>query len=129
MKILNLIIKQVYFDAIIRGEKTQEFREVKPTTIKKLLQLDEEGFEVIDEHGNSQPIQYDAIRFYVGYNKDRDSALVEVKNAHCEIFVDENDEIIETEVFNTKKNRVEYWAAQQVVYDLGKVLETDIHNK
>ena len=128
MKILSLIIKQAYFDAILRGEKTQEFREVKPTTIKKLLQLDEEGFEVIDEHGNSQPIQYDAIRFYVGYNKDRDSALVEVKNAHSEIFVDENDEIIETEVFNTKTGKVEYWVAQQVVYDLGKVIEVSSTN-
>lgn len=28
MKILSLIIKQAYFDAILRGEKTQEFREV-----------------------------------------------------------------------------------------------------
>ena len=129
MKILSLIIKQAYFDAILRGEKTQEFREVKPTTIKKLLQLDEEGYEITDEHGNSQPIHYDAIRFYVGYNKDRDSALVEVKNAHSEIFVDENDEIIETEKLNTKTGKVEYWVAQQVVYDLGKVLETDIHNK
>jgi hypothetical protein len=129
MKILSLIIKQAYFDAILRGEKTQEFREVKPTTIKKLLQLDEEGFEVIDEHGNSQPIQYDAIRFYVGYNKDRDSALVEVKDAHSEIFVDDNDEIFETEKINPKTGKVEYWVAQQVVYDLGKVLETDIHNK
>ena len=129
MKILNLIIKQVYFDAIIRGEKTQEFREVKPTTIKKLLQLDEEGFEVIDEHGNSQPIHYDAIRFYVGYNKDRDSALVEVKDAHCEIFVDENDEPIEWEVINPKTGKTEYWCAEQVVYDLGKVLEKDIHAK
>ena len=129
MKILNLIIKQVYFDAIIRGEKTQEFREVKPTTIKKLLQLDEEGFEVIDEHGNSQPIQYDAIRFYVGYNKDRDSALVEVKDAHCEIFVDEDGEPIEWEVINPKTGKTEYWCAEQVVYDLGKVLEKDIHAK
>lgn len=129
MKILNLIIKQVYFDAIIRGEKTQEFREVKPTTIKKLLQLDEEGYELLDENENSLPIQYDAIRFYVGYNKDRDSALVEVKDAHCEIFVDENDEPIEWEVVNPKTGKTEYWCAQQVVYDLGKVLETDIHNK
>lgn len=129
MKILSLIIKQAYFDAILRGEKTQEFREVKPTTIKKLLQLDEEGYEITDEHGNSQPIQYDAIQFYVGYNKDRDSALIEVKDAHSEIFVDDNDEIIETEKLNTKTGKVEYWLAQQVVYDLGKVLETDIHNK
>lgn len=82
MKILNLIIKQVYFDAIIRGEKTQEFREVKPTTIKKLLQLDEEGYELLDENENSLPIQYDAIRFYVGYNKDRDSAHAAYNSAN-----------------------------------------------
>ena len=78
MKVLNLIIKQRYFDAIMCGQKVQEFREVKPTTIKKLLQLDEEGYEIIDEHGNSQPIKYDAIRFFVGYNKDRDYYICSV---------------------------------------------------
>ena len=71
MKTLNLIIKQVYFDQIINGTKTQEFREVKPTTIKKLLQLDEDGYELEDEKGNAIPIHYDAIQFYVGYNKQR----------------------------------------------------------
>ena len=97
MRVLNLIIKQKYFDAIMCGQKVQEFREVKPTTIKKLLQLDDEGFEVLDENENSIPIEYDAIRFFVGYNKDRDSALVEVKDAYCEIFVDDKDEPIEFE--------------------------------
>jgi hypothetical protein len=129
MKILNLIIKQKYFDAIMCGQKVQEFREVKPTTIAKLLQLDEEGFEVTDENGNAQPIEYDAIRFYVGYNKDRDSALVEVKSAYCEIFVDDKDEPIQFEVMNTQKGRVEWWVAEQVVYNLGKILETDIKVK
>jgi hypothetical protein len=129
MKILNLIIKQKYFDAIMCGQKVQEFREVKPTTIAKLLQLDEEGFEVTDENGNAQPIEYDAIRFYVGYNKDRDSALVEVKSAYCEIFVDDKDEPIQFEVMNTQKGRVEWWVAEQVVYNLGKILETDIKSE
>lgn len=31
MKTLTLIIKQCYFDEIIKGTKKQEFREVKPT--------------------------------------------------------------------------------------------------
>ncbi len=53
MKVLNLILKQKYFDAIMCGQKVQEFREVKPTTIKKLLQLDEEGYEIEDEFGNA----------------------------------------------------------------------------
>ena len=29
MKVLNLIIKQKYFDAILAGRKVQEFREVR----------------------------------------------------------------------------------------------------
>lgn len=127
MKTLNLIIKQVYFDQIINGTKTQEFREVKPTTIKKLLQLDEDGYELEDENGNAIPIHYDAIQFYVGYNKDRDSALVEVKDEYCEIFVDENNEPIIYEDGTDKDGNPLEWVAEQVVFNLGKVLE--VHRK
>lgn len=127
MKTLNLIIKQVYFDQIINGTKTQEFREVKPTTIKKLLQLDEDGYELEDENGNAIPIHYDAIQFYVGYNKDRDSALVEVKDEYCEIFLDENNEPIIYEEGTDKDGNPLEWVAEQVVFNLGKVLE--VHRK
>lgn len=127
MKTLNLIIKQVYFDQIINGTKTQEFREVKPTTIKKLLQLDEEGYELEDENGNAIPIHYDAIQFYVGYNKNRDSALVEVKDEYCEIFLDENNEPIIYEDGTDKDGNPLEWVAEQVVFNLGKVLE--VHRK
>lgn len=127
MKTLNLIIKQVYFDQIINGTKTQEFREVKPTTIKKLLQLDEDGYELEDENGNAIPIHYDAIQFYVGYNKERDSALVEVKDEYCEIFLDENNEPIIYEDGTDKDGNPLEWVAEQVVFNLGKVLE--VHRK
>ena len=127
MKVLNLIIRQKYFDAILAGRKVQEFREVRPTTIKKLLQLDEEGFENAD--GNAQPIKYDAIQFYVGYNKDRDSALVEVLGAHCEIFVDENNEPITYEHGRDKDGNPLVWVAEQVVFDLGKILSHNIRDK
>lgn len=127
MKTLNLIIKQVYFDQIINGTKTQEFREVKPTTIKKLLQLDEDGYEIEDADGNAIPIHYDAIQFYVGYNKDRDSALVEVKDEYCEIFLDENNEPIIYEDGTDKDGNPLEWVAEQVVFNLGKVLE--VHRK
>jgi hypothetical protein len=123
MKVLNLIIKQSWFDQILSGEKTQEFREIKPTTYKKYIELNEEGFDKEDENGNSIPIKYDAIRFFVGYNPDRDSALVEVRGAHTEIFVDDNGEWI------WYKADGKDWVAQQVVYDLGKVLESDLHLK
>ena len=129
MKVLRLIIKQKYFDAILAGRKVQEFREVRPTTIKKLLQLDEEGFEVEDENGNAQPIKYDAIQFYVGYNKDRDNALVEVLGSHCEIFVDENGEPITYEHGRDKDGNPLVWVAEQVVFDLGKVLSHNIRDK
>ena len=129
MKVLNLIIKQKYFDAILTGRKVQEFREVRPSTVKKYIELDEDGFEKEDENGNAVPVQYDAIRFYVGYNKDRDSALVEVVGAHTEVFVDENDQPITYEYGKDSEGNPLIWFAEQVVYDLGKILEHNIRDK
>ena len=129
MKVLNLIIKQKYFDAILTGCKVQEFREVRPSTVKKYIELDEDGFEKEDENGNAVPVQYDAIRFYVGYNKDRDSALVEVVGAHTEVFVDENDQPITYEHGKDSEGNPLIWFAEQVVYDLGKILEHNIRDK
>ncbi|MCC8037297.1 MAG: ASCH domain-containing protein [Bacteroidales bacterium] len=123
MKILNLIIKQKYLDLILSGQKVQEFREVRPTTEKKLIQLDEEGYDICDENENALPIEYDAIRFYVGYNPDRDTALVKVESAYTEIFVDEKGEPIWYEY------KGKDYVAQQVVYNLGEILEKNIHPK
>lgn len=121
MKTLTLIIKQCFFDEIIKGTKTQEFREVRPTTIKKLLQLDAEGYEIEDEKGNTVPIHYDAIQFYVGYAKNRASALVEVKSAFCQIPL-ENGEPIIYEHGTDKHGNPLTWVVETVVYNLGKVL-------
>lgn len=122
MKILKLIIKQRFFDEIIKGTKKQEFREVKPTTIKKLLQLDEEGFEIEDADGNAQPIHYDALHLYVGYAKNRASAIVKVKSAYCEILLDENGEPIFYEEGTDKDGNPLTWVVERVVYNLGEVL-------
>lgn len=119
MEILNLIIKQKYFDEILAGTKKQEFREIRPSTQKKYCEIDDEGYCKVED-GLFIPRHYDAIRFYVGYNKNRDSALVEVKKAEIELFVDENDEYI-----LMKQNGEEYYAAQ-VVYDLGEILEKNV---
>lgn len=120
MKVLNLIIKQVYFDQIISGEKKLEFREVTPTTYKRYLQLDEEGYEKEDKNGYAIPIKYDAIRFYVGYNKDRDSALVEVKDSFCDIEFNEFDNPV------IYIHQGEEWVRETMIYTLGKVLEKSI---
>lgn len=122
MKILKLIVKQCYFDEIIKGTKKQEFREVKPTTVKRLIELDKDGYEVEDENGNAQPIQYDALQLYVGYAKNRASALVKVKSAYCEIITDEKGEPIIYEYGTDKNGEPLVWVVEQVVYNLGKVL-------
>lgn len=119
MEILSLIIKQKFFDMIIAGKKIQEFREIRPNTQKRYCQLDDEGY-CIEVDGELQPRHYDAIRFYVGYNKDRANALVEVKNAKIELFEDENHNLIEY------THQGETYLAAQVVYDLGKVIEKHV---
>lgn len=71
LKVLTLNIKEVYFKDILEGNKTIEYRELKQTTLNK--------YTYIDEADNKRYLRrYDVIRFYVGYHKDRDSALVEV---------------------------------------------------
>lgn len=123
LKVLNLIIKNKYFEAIMSGRKCLEYREIRPQNEKKYVQIDDEGYAIEDENGNSIPINYDAIRFFVGYNADRDTALVEVKGAHTEIFVDDEG----NPIFYEYKG--EPYFAEQVVYDLGKILNTNIKPK
>ena len=71
MKVLTLNIKKMYFDEIMRGTKNIEYRQLKQTTLNKYTYLDESD-------GKRYLRRYDAIRFFVGYHKDRESALVQV---------------------------------------------------
>lgn len=73
LKVLTLNIKEIYFNEIMSGEKTIEFRELKQTTLNKYTYVDEAD-------GKRYLRRYDVIRFYVGYHKNRDSALVEIKD-------------------------------------------------
>ncbi|MEA4810814.1 hypothetical protein SDC9_49586 [bioreactor metagenome] len=128
MKVLQLIIKQQYFDEILAGTKKQEFREVKPTTSSKYITyVDEKGNRYLkdsdipdDVEVDIDVIKYDAIQFFVGYHSDRDSALVEVLNSEFEIFVDENDQEI------TYEYKGETYIEAQMVYSLGRVIEKSV---
>lgn len=71
LKVLSLVIKDVYFKEILAGTKTIEYRELKQTTMNKYTYVDEAD-------GKRYLCRYDALRLNVGYNKNRDSALVEV---------------------------------------------------
>ena len=73
MKVLHLNLYRKYFDAILKGEKTIEYRDITPYWSKRL-----EG-----RH-------YDVIKFRNGYAKDAPTMLVEYEgydvgfNALCE---------------------------------------------
>ena len=73
LKVLNLNIKKVFFDEIMKGEKRIEYRVLKQTTLNKYTYLDESD-------GKRYLRRYDALRLFVGNNKDRESALVQVKD-------------------------------------------------
>ncbi|WP_455641949.1 GIY-YIG nuclease family protein [Parabacteroides johnsonii] len=70
-KILTLTIKQIHFDEIVSGEKTVEYRELKQTTLNKYTYVDESD-------GKRYLRRYEMLRLYVGYGKNRESAIVEV---------------------------------------------------
>lgn len=71
MKVLTLNIKKQYFDQIMSGEKKIEYRELKQTTLNKYTYID-------DTDGKRYLRRYDALRLFVGYNKDQENALVQV---------------------------------------------------
>ena len=58
-------------------EKTVENRELKQTTLNRYTYVDEAD-------GKRYLRRYDALRLYVGYHKDRESALVQVTDTTCE---------------------------------------------
>lgn len=77
LRVLTLNIKKEYFDQIMSGEKTEEYREVKQTTINK--------YTYIDPADNKRYLRpYDVLHLYVGYHKNRDSAIVEVTGVSFE---------------------------------------------
>ena len=65
MKILHLTLKKQWFDMIASGEKTEEYREMKPYWHKRLLNR-----------------KYDAISFRNGYSKTAPTMLIEFKSLY-----------------------------------------------
>lgn len=129
---LYLPIKQVYFDQILSGTKTEEYREVKYgiTASRYLLhdglgnlvlnpactEDDEEYY--LDDYNNGnfpflpKPIKH--IFLAVGYAKERDTAIVEVKNITFKA----------ANVMGQGDKKFAWWI---MVLHLGKVIE--VHRK
>lgn len=129
MNVLTLSIKQKWFDEIVAGKKTQEFREIRPSNSHKYIRYVLNGREYKnpedmpseeDEPGEVtlSSVKYDAIKFLTGeYKGKRPYIVVEVKSAEIQILTDENDKEIELE-----EKGVRYIAAQ-IAYNLGKIIE------
>ena len=119
MAIITLSIKQKFFDAIIAGEKKEEFREVTPVSDKKYLIVDEDGYCKQDAKGDLVPRKYDVIKFFSGQMKGkRPTATVEITSARCEIMVDEETGEAITYMFDDYEH-----TACRMVYGLGAILE------
>ena len=123
MKILTLIIKQKWFDEIMSGKKTTEYRELTPNNARKLVEIDSNGYFVenaeLYPEGEPTPKHYDAIRFYVGYNKDRDTALVKVNSEKAKFIRTETGEII----YDGEPNSDDFWPYVTIEYYLGEIIE------
>lgn len=128
MNILTLSIKQKFFDEILAGNKTHEYREIRPTNAKKYITYlcggkEYKADEELPEEGDVElnPIKYDAIKLLTGaYSGKRPYIIIEVKKAEAIILTDDNGEDI---IYEYKGE--EYLAAQ-MDYTLGKVLEKHI---
>jgi hypothetical protein len=100
MKTLNLTLKRHWFDLILRGEKTEEYREIKPYWVNRILMFDDfltqkEKNEAVSfllmhplckeriyERMSDIPMSfrhYDQIKFRNGYAKDAPTFTVPLK--------------------------------------------------
>ena len=87
MNVLTLSIKQKYFDEILAGKKTHEYREIRPTNAKKYITYlcggkEYKADEELPEEGEIElkPIKYDAIKLLTGeYKGKRTYMNIEVK--------------------------------------------------
>ena len=126
---LYLPIKQVYFDEIVAGTKKEEYREIKEgITANRYLIKDASGSYVlnpdvtepngqyfIDDYNDGRfpflPKPYKYLALAVGYNKERDTALVEVTGYR---FI---PDLI-------RANRFAFWT---IAYQIGQIIE--VHRK
>lgn len=102
MKTLDLVLKRKWFDMIASGEKTEEYREIKPYWVKRLIEerdpVHHDYYEKITrtraeffsdraimlqyylEEGYVRNKGYDTVTFHLGYSKDRPSMTFKIKD-------------------------------------------------
>lgn len=151
---LYLTIKQVYFDQIMAGTKKEEYREISPNTAKKYIEYDETGYPFVDEFYTDDDLDWygdeilmackdgvfpfefkKSIKYLnlaVGYNKVRDTAIVEVTDITPMIGKNPKGQEIRfdfDEEGNTVMNPNGQFCMWQAVFHLGKIVEKKIVSK
>lgn len=149
MKVLTLSIKREWFDKILSGEKTHEYREVNPKSGGKYIGYTINGksvpFNYDGEISDDDEIlvecrRYDAIKFLTGaYSGKRPWALVEVKNIEHQFVYEEDGEFFyldSNKEYDGNGTQIRYllsddeddtWVAQRMDYTLGKVLDKNLN--
>lgn len=110
MNILTLQLKRIFFDQIVSGVKTEEYREIRPGNSSKYC-IFNENEELIG------PREYDQIKFITwAYNGERPFIIIDILKSEIVILTDENDkEILYTE------NGIEYIECE-AIYTLGNIV-------
>lgn len=149
MKVLTLSIKREWFDKILSGEKTHEYREVNPrsggkyigyTLNGKPVPFNYDGNVTDDDVLGIDIKRYDAIKFLTGaYTGKRPWALVEIKDSVHQYAYDE-DGIIHYEdssvtyegngvqlFYEVYDGEIDTWLVQRMDYTLGNVLDKDLN--
>ena len=131
MKTLTLHLKRVFFDEILAGTKTHEYRDILPGNQRRFIRYVLNGKEYTslqempseeEEPGEVDviPVQYDCIKFMTGANAGgRPYIVVEVKDAEVVFLTDEEGKDL---ILVDEENNLEYIAAQ-MDYTLGNILE------
>ena len=86
--VLHLVLEKKWFEKIISGEKTEEYREIKPYWASRLVNQKAESGEVLfDEFGGYCRVlcepeykPFTHVLFYAGYAKDRHAVEKKIEN-------------------------------------------------
>lgn len=131
MKTLTLHLKRVFFDEILAGTKTHEYRDILPGNQRRFIRyvLNGKEYSSLQEMPSEEeepgevdviPVQYDCIKFMTGANAGgRPYIVVEVKDAEVVFLTDEEGKDL---ILVDEENDLEYIAAQ-MDYTLGNILE------
>lgn len=87
-KVLPLVLERKWFEKIVSGEKTEEYREIKKYWVSRLVNQQAESGEVLfDEFGGYTTVigepeykPFTHVLFYAGYAKDRQAVEKKIES-------------------------------------------------